>query len=86
MCQIVETVEKDVCCSVRPSEGEDDGTGMWRVRVRCPCERLRGHSEEITRKKCADLGAPQTKRHCATGTIADFLGKEVWIRVLLLHC
>jgi len=28
MCQMLETVEMDVHCSVRPREGEEDGTGM----------------------------------------------------------
>lgn len=34
MCQMLETVEMDVHCSVRPRFGWDAGTGMWIVRVR----------------------------------------------------
>jgi len=37
MCQMLETVEMDVHCKVRPRLGCDEGMGMWIVRVRWPC-------------------------------------------------
>jgi hypothetical protein len=73
MCQILETVERDVHCRVNPNDELFGATGIWIVRVLWPYITINRHLNGILQN--AYLRAPKAKCYCAPSAIPHFLGE-----------